>query len=78
MEVCILHTDGKATRWSARTDAEGRKRLARQLRADDIVGIEACVFAFSLEVSARIGRLRNNRAESWAARNHSPIDEQDG
>jgi transposase len=49
MEVCILGPDRKTTRWSAKTDFEGRKRLARQLRADDIVGVEACVFAFTLE-----------------------------
>lgn len=49
MEVCILRSDGKATRWSAKTDVEGRKRLARQLKPNDVVGIEACVFAFTLE-----------------------------
>jgi transposase len=49
MEVCILRPDGKSTRWSSKTDVEGRKRLAKQLGADDVVGVEACVFAFSLE-----------------------------
>jgi len=53
MEVCFLTEEGKTTRWSAKTDVEGRKRLVRQLRAEDVVGVEACVFAFSLQRQLR-------------------------
>jgi len=49
MEVCFLREDGKSTRWSAKTDVEGRKRLVKQLHREDVVGVEACVFAFSLQ-----------------------------
>jgi transposase len=48
MEICKLISDGSIKRLSLKTDIEGRKRLIQFLTKNDVVGMEACAFAFFL------------------------------
>lgn len=49
MEICILSAANKApVRTSYRTDAAGCARLAKLVRQEDLVAMEACAFAFVL------------------------------
>lgn len=40
-EACVLHAEEKIIRWSGSTSAEGRDALAGELKAGDVVGLEA-------------------------------------
>jgi transposase len=50
MEVCVVQdgTSGVERASGMKTDGKGRERLARRLRKSDVVGMEACAYAFLL------------------------------